>query len=49
LMARLADEGQSQDVTIELFLDFNIIDHVFVVRDLMKEQKDSLQTKFQND
>jgi rod shape-determining protein MreC len=49
LMARLADEGQSQDVTIELFLDFNILDHVFVVRDLMKEQKDSLQTKFQND
>ncbi len=49
LMARLADEGQSQDVTIELFLDFNVLDHVFVVRDLMKEQKDSLQTKFQHD
>jgi rod shape-determining protein MreC len=49
LVARLADEGQSQDVTIQLFLDFNILDHVFVVRDLMKEQKDSLQTKFQHD
>lgn len=49
LFARLAEQGQSQDVTIQLFLNFNTLDHVFIVRDLMKEQKDSLQTKFQND
>ncbi|MFZ9847699.1 MAG: rod shape-determining protein MreC [Flavobacteriales bacterium] len=49
LTARLAEEGQSQDVDIELFLDFNVLDHVFIVRDLMKEQKDSLQNKFQHD
>ncbi len=47
--AHLADESQSQDVTVELFLDYNILDHAFIIRDLMKDQKDSLQIKFQND
>ena len=49
LNARLSDRGQSQDVTVQLFLDFNILDHVFVVKDLMKEQRDSIEIKFQHD
>ncbi|MFM7022603.1 MAG: rod shape-determining protein MreC [Flavobacteriales bacterium] len=44
----LASDGQSQDVRIELFLDFSILDHVFVVRDVMREEKDSLEQKYQN-
>ncbi len=43
----LADDGQSQDVKVELFLDFNILDHVFIVRDMMGEEKDSLELKYQ--
>ena len=44
----LASDGQSQDVKIELFLDFNILDHVFIVRDVLREEKDSLELKYQN-
>jgi rod shape-determining protein MreC len=43
-----ASGGQSQDVKIQLFLDFNVLDHVFIVRDVLHEEKDSLQLKFQN-
>jgi len=45
----LSERGQSQDVTVELFLDFNVLQHVFVVKDLMKEQRDSIAIKFQHD
>lgn len=43
----LADDGQSQDVKVEIFLDFNILDHVFIVRDIMRQEKDSLELKYQ--
>lgn len=43
----IESDGQSQDVKIELFLDFNLLDHVFIVRDIMREEKDSLEIKYQ--
>ncbi|MCX6183315.1 MAG: rod shape-determining protein MreC [Bacteroidetes bacterium] len=45
---KIEDEGQSQEVRLELFLDFNILDHVFIVRDIFRQEKDSLHIKYQN-